>query len=120
MQSTTAVWSLTTRNLPRKVLVRSLSAARHLRLHIAGGSNPAQPVAVHAVRPRLALPAFLHHSLLAMLGAEFADRGMDGSQTQAAVPELSIKGRAPLNLSVPCGKRFVRLRHRTRPRRSRL
>jgi hypothetical protein len=66
----------------------------------AGGSNPAQPVAVHAVRPRLALPAFLHHSLLAMLGAEFADRGMDGSETQAAVPvpELSIKGGSPVNL----------------------
>ena len=36
MQSTTAVWSLTTRNLPRKVLVRSLSAARHLVLSFAG------------------------------------------------------------------------------------
>lgn len=37
------------------------------------------------------------NSLLAMLGAELADRGMDGSQTQAAVPvpELSIKGGSP-------------------------
>ena len=36
-------------------------------------------------------------SLLAMLGAEFADRGMAGSQTQAAVPvpELSIQGGSP-------------------------
>lgn len=69
----------------------------------AGGSSPAQRVAVHAVRPRLALPAFLHHRLLAMLGAEFADRGMDGSQTQATVPvpELSIKGGSPLNLCAP-------------------